>query len=59
MNGLQQRIAGGCNLDRPIDRLVGDAGFDVQHLGNDYMKGPRFARPWGYLYHGVAIKPSG
>lgn len=58
MNGLQQRIAAGCNLDRPIDQMVGDAGFDVQQLGHDYLRGPRFARPWGYLYRGVAVKPA-
>ena len=59
MNGFQQRIAAGCNLDRPIDRMVRDAGFDVEQLGNDYLKGPRIAKPWGYLYHGAAVKLSG
>jgi ubiquinone/menaquinone biosynthesis C-methylase UbiE len=58
MNGIQQRIAGGCNLNRPIDRLVGDAGFEMQDLGNDYLEGPRLSKPWGYLYRGVAIKSS-
>lgn len=58
MNGIQQRMFGGCNLDRSIDQLVGDAGFEVQDLGHDYLEGPRFARPWGYLYRGVAIKSS-
>lgn len=59
MNGFQQRLAGGCNLDRPIDRLVGDVGFEVHDLGNEYLAGPRVARPWGYLYRGTAIKPAG
>ena len=58
MNGIQRRIAGGCNLDRPIDQLVGDAAFEIQDLGNDYLEGPSFSKPWGYLYRGVAIKAS-
>ena len=56
LNGLEQRIAGGCNLDRPIERLVRDAGFDVAELQNVWLKGPRFSKPWGYLYEGVAMK---
>jgi hypothetical protein len=38
--------------------MVGGAGFDVQELSNEYMNGPGFVRPWGYLYHGIAVKPS-
>jgi SAM-dependent methyltransferase len=57
LNGLQQRLAAGCNLDRPIDRLVRDAGFELQELRNDWFTGPRLSKPWGYLYEGVAIKP--
>jgi ubiquinone/menaquinone biosynthesis C-methylase UbiE len=55
LNGLEQRIAGGCNLDRPIGRLVLDAGFEIEELQNEWLKGPRFSKPWGYLYEGVAI----
>jgi len=58
LNGLQQRLAAGCNLDRPIDRLVRDAGFEIQDLHNDWFKGPRPAKPWSYLYEGVAVKPA-
>lgn len=58
LNGFQQRIAGGCNLDRPIDRLVRDAGFEIQELRNDWFKGPPPSKPWGYLYEGTAIKPA-
>ena len=29
---IQRRIAGGCHLSRPIDRLVRAAGFDVERL---------------------------
>lgn len=53
-NGLQHRVAGGCNLDRPVDRLIRDAGFDIEELQTDFLAGPRFSRPWGYLFEGVA-----
>ena len=56
-NRWEQRVAGGCNLDRPIDRLVSQAGFEMIELKNDWMKGPRAMKPWGYLYKGMAVKP--
>jgi ubiquinone/menaquinone biosynthesis C-methylase UbiE len=55
-NGMQQRLAGGCHLDRPIDALVREAGFDITDLAHDHMPGPKFMLPWGYLYEGVATK---
>jgi SAM-dependent methyltransferase len=58
LNGLQGCIAGGCHLDRPIDALVLDAGFDIRELRNDWFRGPRPSKPWGYLYEGVAAKPA-
>jgi ubiquinone/menaquinone biosynthesis C-methylase UbiE len=48
---MQRRIAGGCHLNRSIDRLVTDAGFDITALETYYMKGPKF---FGYMYEGVA-----
>ncbi len=56
-NGMQQRLAGGCHLDRPIDALVREAGFDIDELEHDHMPGPTFMLPWGYLYEGVARRP--
>ncbi len=56
-NRFQQRVAGGCNLDRPIDRLVTNANFEIVDLKNDWMRGPNWFRPWNYLYKGVARKP--
>jgi ubiquinone/menaquinone biosynthesis C-methylase UbiE len=49
INPIWKRFAGGCNLNRPIDALVGDAGFDVQSLDKDYLPGPRIAtfNYWG------------
>ena len=56
-NRFQQRIAGGCNLDRPIDQLVREAGFEISSLKNDWLAGPHWLKPWNFLYEGVAIKP--
>jgi SAM-dependent methyltransferase len=53
-DGMQGRIAGGCHLDRPIDRLVTGAGYRIDTLANEYMPGPGVSKPWGYLYLGVA-----
>ena len=48
---LWSRIAGGCHLDRSIDRLIRDAGFHIVALENEYLKGPR---PMTYTYSGRA-----
>jgi len=50
---VQRRIFGGCHLNRPIDRLVTGAGFEMARLENFYMKGPR---AFGYTFEGVATK---
>lgn len=55
-NGMQQRLAGGCHLDRPIDELVREAGFEISELDNGQLPGPKFMLPWSYLYEGVATK---
>lgn len=52
LDALQGRIAGGCHIDRPIDRLLEDAGLRIERLDNRYEKGA--PRPVGYLYEGVA-----
>jgi ubiquinone/menaquinone biosynthesis C-methylase UbiE len=42
-NGLQQRLFGGCNLNRPIVELVEQAGFSVVDIDEFYEKGaPKF-----------------
>lgn len=51
LDGLQQRLAGGCHLVRPIDGLVREAGLTVTALEHDSMRGPG---PMSYLYRGVA-----
>lgn len=45
------RLAGGCHLDRPIDRLITDAGFAIDRLDAGYMEGPKVLT---FLYEGVA-----
>lgn len=59
LNPLQRHVAAGCQLDRPIDRLVAGAGFTIGELWNLQLPGPLFMRPFGYLYVGAATKPTG
>lgn len=44
-------IAGGCHLNRPIDRLIAEGGFTIDTLERGYIRGPKIA---AYLYRGVA-----
>jgi ubiquinone/menaquinone biosynthesis C-methylase UbiE len=53
---IQQRVAGGCTLDRPIEGLIRDARFDITALHHDQLAGPGFMKPWAYLYEGIATK---
>jgi ubiquinone/menaquinone biosynthesis C-methylase UbiE len=46
------KISGGCHLDRPIQALIAQAGFDCTHLETGYMKGPT---PMTYMYEGRAV----
>lgn len=50
---LQRRLFGGCHLNRPIDRLLVDAGFELIRVTNHYARGPK---PLGYMFEGVASK---
>lgn len=45
-------IGGGCHINRPIDALVGQAGFRIQEGWQGFVPGPRFL---GYFYTGIAI----
>jgi SAM-dependent methyltransferase len=53
LNPIQQRVFGGCQLDRPIDRLVVDAGLVIDRLDTYYAPGPK---PLAWFYEGVATK---
>jgi ubiquinone/menaquinone biosynthesis C-methylase UbiE len=46
-----RRIAGGCHLNRPIDRMLVEDGFAIEGLERGYVRGPRFGT---YLYRGIA-----
>lgn len=51
LNPVWKRIAGGCNLNRPIRALVEHAGFRIIRLDAGYAKGPR---PMTFFYEGSA-----
>ncbi len=40
VNPVWKRITHGCNLNRPIDRIVGNAGFELTGLDRFRHKGP-------------------
>jgi len=46
-----RRIAGGCHLNRPIDRMIVAGGFAIEGLECGYMRGPSLG---AYLYRGIA-----
>jgi ubiquinone/menaquinone biosynthesis C-methylase UbiE len=52
LNGLEQKVFGGCHLNRDISTLITQAGFEIERVEHAYLKGaPKFA---GFLYRGVA-----
>jgi ubiquinone/menaquinone biosynthesis C-methylase UbiE len=53
LNPLQRRLFGGCHLNRPIDRLLAEADFDVTRMDNYYLAMPK---PLGYTFEGVATR---
>ena len=56
LNPINQRVLGGCNLNRPIATLIEQAGFEIERLDKSYMKdAPKFA---GFVYRGVAKRMS-
>ncbi|MFE6649576.1 class I SAM-dependent methyltransferase, partial [Nocardioides sp. NPDC057772] len=54
LDGLQQRLFGGCHLTRDIPELLADQGFQVDLLHQDYLPGPAPSKPWGYVSAGRA-----
>lgn len=51
INPIWRPMAGGCNLNRPIDCMIIGAGFTIDGLETTYMKGPK---PLSYTYLGRA-----
>jgi len=54
LNPFWKRIAGGCQLNRPIRDLIEKAGFSITEIETGYIKGPK---PMSFFYRGRA-KPS-
>jgi ubiquinone/menaquinone biosynthesis C-methylase UbiE len=52
LNPLQRIVACGCNLNRPIERLVADAGFDVEDLSRERLE--QTPRVLAEIYVGTA-----
>ena len=50
---LQRRVAGGCHLNRPIERLISGSGLRITAIDNYYLPGPKTV---GCMYEGVAVK---
>ncbi|MEY2431803.1 MAG: hypothetical protein QOC92_1528 [Acidimicrobiaceae bacterium] len=54
LNGIQQRVAGGCNLNRDIPAIIESGGFTISRLDTYYGKGE--PKPYGSMYEGVATR---
>lgn len=52
LNGVQQRVAGGCHLNRDIPAIIEAAGMTITRLDTYYGKGE--PKPFGSMYEGVA-----
>lgn len=48
---IQQRIAGGCHLNRDHGQLIRDSGLQIERLANFSIAGPKST---GYMYAGTA-----
>jgi ubiquinone/menaquinone biosynthesis C-methylase UbiE len=53
---IWRRIAGNCHMNRAIDLLVTEAGFDLERLDASYARGPRLL---AYLFRGIAHRACG
>jgi len=51
LNRFQKRLCGGCNLNRDIEQLILNTGFQMVSLEKYYGKGPRIS---AQLYRGSA-----
>ena len=54
LNGGWGHCSGGCNLNREIEVLIAQSGFDIHQMDTGYMvPGPRFLT---YFYRGRAVR---
>jgi SAM-dependent methyltransferase len=51
VNPVWRRLTGGCNMNRPIDRVVREGGFVLEGLERFRQKGPGLL---AHMYRGVA-----
>lgn len=51
LNPIQKACFGGCNLNRDMERLVREAGFEFERLEQRYGQGPKFL---SFITRGVA-----
>jgi SAM-dependent methyltransferase len=51
LSPVWRHVAGGCHLNRPIDRLLALGGFEVVEMQTGYIAGPRVG---AFLYRGLA-----
>jgi ubiquinone/menaquinone biosynthesis C-methylase UbiE len=51
-NPIEKAIGAGCNINRPIDRLIKTAGFEIETLKRFVM--PKTPRILGEMYSGTA-----
>ena len=52
LNPFQQFACGGCNMNRDIERLVRDAGFELEQVEKYYLEGQ--PRIFAFMTRGVA-----
>ncbi|WP_262032072.1 class I SAM-dependent methyltransferase [Microvirga sp. Mcv34] len=52
LNPIWRRLAVGCNLTRPVQKLLDEAGFTIRRIESHYLDGA--PRPVGFLCQGVA-----
>ena len=52
VNPVWKKIAGGCNLNRPIPSCLKHGGFNIRSIESEYLKGPKIAT---YNYWGEAF----
>ena len=53
-NSVQQKVAGGCNINRDHRALIAGAGFEIESLANFWIAGPK---TMSYMYAGRATNP--
>jgi ubiquinone/menaquinone biosynthesis C-methylase UbiE len=50
---IWRHVAGGCHLNRKVDDLICEAGFEMREISTEYISGPRVST---YMYEGRARK---